>query len=61
MKLGTHCKISVAMDNDAFTDLPSEELARILRFCATLAEEGETSAKLRDINGNTVGTFEVLL
>ncbi len=52
-------KIEIRMDTDAFCDLPSTELARILRLCAIAAEEGDSEMVLRDLNGNTVGKFEV--
>jgi hypothetical protein len=55
--------ITVKMDNEAFTDAPGYELARILRECATLVADGgyghELTAKLRDINGNTVGEVKI--
>jgi len=46
-------------DNDAFTGGNREvEIARILRHVAYLIEErAATSGKVRDNNGNTIGTF----
>jgi hypothetical protein len=58
--------ITMRMGNEAFTDYPGEELARILRGLADHVE-GQTAqrppgakraGRLRDINGNTVGTWK---
>ena len=54
--------IKFSTANDAFSDAPGQEVARILHKLAdTVAPlelwEGE-EVKLRDINGNTVGTFK---
>lgn len=56
-------QIIINTDNAAFAENGGAELARILRG---LAEDVETSdirymegQRLRDINGNTVGTFTV--
>jgi hypothetical protein len=55
--------IKVNMDNAAFTDEEGTELARILRKLADNIDGGgldELSNKLlKDINGNTCGTFKV--
>lgn len=45
-------------DNDAFTDTPGDEMARILRVVARRVEGGEFDGKLVDANGNKVGTFK---
>ena len=55
-------EISINTDNSAFVDAVTGEqipyeLARLLRVVAGRVEEGETTGKLRDFNGNTVGSF----
>lgn len=56
-------KIEIQMDSAAFTHEPGEELARILRKLADNLDGADItpadSNKLRDVNGNTVGTFTV--
>lgn len=51
-------EIRIKSDNDALTneDAPVE-IARILRSIATRIVQGENVGKVRDINGNTVGTY----
>lgn len=57
--------ISINMGNDAFTDHPGGEVARILRdLAARLDMDGSFGQHgyeetLRDYNGNTVGTISV--
>lgn len=53
------CTIKINMDNAAFRDCPSVELARILRECSDMAESGYTCFPLSDINGNTIGLFDI--
>jgi hypothetical protein len=52
-------EVSLQSDNDAFSRFPEQEIARILRELADAIEleglEGRVF-RLRDINGNTVGT-----
>lgn len=50
-------EIVFTLDNAAFADDPRPEIVRILRKYADQLERDETDghAKLRDINGNTVG------
>ena len=54
-----HLKIEMNCDNAAFADNPYWEAGRILQALAKklVAEEisGAGMAKLRDVNGNTVG------
>lgn len=45
------------MENAAFADDASAEVARILREVAIAMEAGRTEGKCRDINGNTVGEW----
>jgi len=47
-------------DNAAFSDGNKPyEIARILREIADKIEDGQTEGNIRDINGNTTGTFKV--
>lgn len=50
--------IEIKVGNSAFTEDCDYELARILRELADRFEEGGSPMRLRDINGNTVGTVE---
>lgn len=45
--------------NEAFSDSPAREAARILRKVARRLESGETDGRIRDVNGNTVGRFDL--
>lgn len=56
-------RLVVKMDNAAF-EAPGTELARILRELADdvddqLNDVSGASANVRDVNGNTVGTWKV--
>ncbi len=51
--------ITVQMDNEAFTDYPASELARILRDLSEKVEAGIMVCAVMDGNGNRVGQFEV--
>jgi hypothetical protein len=57
--------VEIEMDNDAFGDESedendySHELARILRELAKKVGDGDGCGRIRDINGNTVGSFGV--
>ncbi len=54
-------KIEIEMSNAAFEEAPASELARILRELANRVEgDGDELGLIRDINGNTVGKFEVV-
>jgi hypothetical protein len=48
--------IKLNTDNAAFSDSKDAEVQRILRVWLA---EGATSGKLRDYNGNTVGTVTI--
>ena len=50
-------KIEISTDNAAFEDQGCE-LARIFRELANKLEQGEHPSKVRDINGNTVGSIQ---
>jgi hypothetical protein len=58
-------KIQIQMTNAAFAENGGAELARILRGLADDVETAECAdmelqgQRLRDFNGNTVGTFQV--
>lgn len=47
-------------DNAAFENDRDTECARILRLVADRIANGETSGRLRDINGNDIGTWEAV-
>lgn len=52
-------KLEMDMGNAAFDPAcPEWEVARILKDIARRVEFGATEGKLRDSNGNTVGTFK---
>lgn len=53
--------LRIETDNEAFTDNPKAEIARILRETADRLESGRYVNKLRDLNGNTVGSAELLV
>ena len=44
--------------NDAFDDCP-EECVRILREIANALRHGQADGAVRDINGNTIGKWEL--
>ena len=59
MSIKVEFDLALRSGNDAFVDCPSFETARILR---ELADDIEASSNycegsLRDVNGNTVGSF----
>ena len=51
------CEINT--DNAAFEDSLATELARILRKVVEAVKTGSEGETLRDVNGNTVGRFDV--
>ena len=57
--------ISINMNDAAFQDCAGNELSRILRELADSVEDSERcelvefEKKIRDVNGNTVGIFEI--
>jgi hypothetical protein len=50
-------KLEIETDNDAFHPDARLEVTSILRGLVKRIDEGETDGKLRDSNGNTVGSF----
>ena len=49
--------LNLETENDAFKRRPLAEIARILRETADRVANGTDEGKIRDLNGNTVGTF----
>jgi len=49
-------KMEVELENDAFRD--GAELPRILRAVAKRIEDGEIRGTVRDVNGNTCGSWK---
>jgi len=45
------------INNDAFVNDQSGEIARILKELAKRIENGDISGRLKDMNGNTIGSF----
>jgi hypothetical protein len=59
---GDNVLIEIDISNDAFQESPGSEVARILRDLADQLDNQTVmpnSAKLRDVNGNAVGVFNV--
>lgn len=59
--------IEINTDNAAFSEMPSNEIIRILKeLCETAYHDGFAGMKqsgktaLRDVNGNTVGKFDLI-
>ena len=58
--MGERIRIEIETGNAAFDDSPTTEIARILRDLAKRFErDGIPPERLRDINGNTVGTVTI--
>ena len=47
------------MDNAVFDDWNRPEVKRILNRTAERVNDGETEGIVRDINGNTIGQFNI--
>ncbi len=52
--------LTIDCDNAAFEEQPAQELARILRDVAARIERGTDCGTVHDINGNTVGRFDMM-
>ena len=52
-----NCEIKT--ENAAFTDNLNDEIARILNVIATKIRSGDTYGLAKDLNGNTVGTWDI--
>lgn len=53
-------KLEFDMDNAAFDDRPELESQRILYIVAREINAGFVERKILDINGNTVGSWEII-
>lgn len=51
--------LTIRTENEAFGGGPVLELVNILAGLTERLQQGETAGKLRDVNGNTVGSFEL--
>lgn len=52
--------LTIETGNAAFADGErAAEVARILRYATNLIERGSHSGPLRDMNGNTVGRYDM--
>lgn len=47
------------MDNFAFQPYPENEIIRILDEVKINMEDGKTSGKVMDINGNSIGHYKI--
>ena len=52
-------RIEIQTDNDAFARRPASESCRILKEIIARLKDGELGGNLRDINGNTVGRYDL--
>lgn len=52
-------KLTIRTENEAFDGFPGDELARILRDVAEKLQDGRNRAVCVDVNGNTVGSWEL--
>ena len=53
--------LEINMDNDIFQGGPERELKRLLEKAGQQIEEGQIFGKLLDINGNSVGSFGIII
>ena len=51
--------LKIESDNAAMVDAPQAEVSRILGEVARLVYEGASAGRVRDSNGNTVGSFKL--
>ncbi len=51
--------LTIDTDNAAFEHGPRQEVGRILREVAQSLKAGDTEGRIRDVNGNTVGSFSL--
>ena len=51
--------LKINTESDAFEDGIDLEVARILNTAAKKIESGATEGRLQDVNGKTVGSFEL--
>ena len=52
-------KLEFSTDNAAFDNYGATETARILRTIAKRIEEGNLDGKVMDLNGNSIGHYEL--
>lgn len=52
--------LNIDCDNAAFGEEPEDEVVRLLHVAAMKIEGGYREGKLVDLNGNTVGDFELV-
>jgi len=52
-------KLRMSTGNEAFTQAPERETARLLRQVADRLEAGTVNGSISDANGNQVGTFDL--
>lgn len=50
-------KLTIKTDNEAFSEDPGYEIARILKKIAQKLEDGDTNGPVMDVNGNKVGQW----
>lgn len=51
--------LEFSMTNAAFEDYPRQEAAQILRKIAGQLENGSEYGNIRDLNGNTIGKWDM--
>ena len=54
-------KIEFDMDNDIFGFAPISETKRIVSEIALKIENGETEETIKDLYGNTIGNWEIIM
>jgi hypothetical protein len=54
------CRIEIDMDNAAFDEEPGYELTRILYELSRGIDISTKEKRIRDINGNTVGSIKII-
>jgi len=52
-------KIEFSTDNAAFDEEPQEEMGDIIHNISKKVREGIVEGSIKDINGNTIGHWEV--
>lgn len=52
-------KLEFRTGNAAFEDCAEQEISRILKEIANKVEDGSTGGKVKDINGNTIGEWDL--
>lgn len=52
-------ELKISLNNAAFDDLPIMMIDRVLNEVRTSLSHGFLYGKIRDINGNTIGSYKV--